>query len=213
MSLSALDLPPLRSVARQAVPRIVEGVAIPTLLFVGLLQFGGRWWAIIGALAWSALVIGTRRALGRRVPTIVILGLGALGLRTALALAAQSTFEYFLQPTVGTAVVGVCLLASAFAGRPLVLRIARDFCPIPDDVMTHGHLRRFFVGISVLWGVVQLVNAGLTLWLLLSQSLGTYVIVRTTLAHTLTVAAIAVSVAWFRRVTRRGPEPAIVVAT
>jgi intracellular septation protein A len=209
----ALDLPPLRTMAWQALPRLIEGAVIPTLLFLGLLQLGGRWAAIAGALAWSILVVGTRLALRRPVPTIVLLGVGALALRTALALAAHSSFVYFLQPTVGTATVGICLILSAMAGRPLVLRLARDFCPLPDDVMAHSHLRRFFLGISVLWGVVQLLNASLTLWLLLSQSIGTFVLLRTTMAHTLTITAIAVSVVWFRRVTRPLAQPALAPVT
>ena len=200
--------------AWHALPRLIEGAVIPTLLFLGLLHLGGQWAAIAGALAWSIFVIGTRLALGRRVPTIVLIGVGALTLRTALAFAAHSSFVYFLQPTVGTATVGLCFLVSAMAGRPLVLRMARDFCPLPEDVMTHGHLRRFFLGISVLWGVVQLLNAALTLWLLLSQSLGTFVVLRTTMAHTLTITAIAISVVWFRRVTRpfATPAPALAAA-
>ena len=199
--------------AWQALPRLIEGAVIPTLLFLGLLQLGGRWAAIAGALAWSILVVGTRLALRRPVPTIVLLGVGALTLRTSLALAAHSSFVYFLQPTVGTATVGICLILSAMAGRPLVLRVARDFCPLPDDVMAHGHLRRFFLGISVLWGVVQLLNASLTLWLLLSQSLGTFVLLRTTMAHSLTIAAIAITVLWFRKVTRPLATPALATAT
>jgi len=207
----ALDLPPLRTMAWQALPRLIEGAVIPTLLFLGLLQLGGRWAAIAGALAWSILVVGTRLALRRPVPTIVLLGVGALTLRTSLALASHSSFVYFLQPTVGTATVGICLILSAMAGRPLVLRLARDFCPLPDDVMAHSHLRRFFLGISVLWGVVQLLNASLTLWLLLSQSFGTFVVLRTTMAHSLTITAIAISVVWFRRVTRPLATPALAV--
>jgi Protein of unknown function (DUF3159) len=204
----ALDLPPLRTLAWQAVPRLIEGAVIPTLLFLGLLQLGGKWAAIAGALVWSTLVVGTRLALRRPVPTLVLLGVGALALRTVLAFAAHSSFVYFLQPTVGTAIVGVGLILSAMLGRPLVLRLARDFCPLPDDVMAHGHLRRFFLGISVLWGVVQLLNASLTLWLLLSQSLGTFVVLRTTMVHSLTLTAIVISVLWFRRVIRTQPTPA-----
>lgn len=213
MPQATLDLPPVRVLARQAVPRILEGVVIPTLLFLGLLRLGGLPWAVVGALVWSTLVIGSRLALGRRVPTLVIIGLGALAVRTSLALAAGSSFVYFLQPTVGTAVAGVVILGSAMAGRPVILRIAGDFCPIPEDAMTHGHVRRFILGLSVLWGTVQLVNAGVTLWLLLSQSLGTFVLVRTTLAYSLTAFAIAVTVWSFRRLARAtAPVPALVPA-
>ena len=65
------------------------------------------------------------------------------------------------------------ILASAFAGRPVVLRIARDFCPLPVDSMRDPHLRRFFLGISFLWGATQLLNSGITLWLpLIVQGMG-----------------------------------------
>lgn len=207
MSPATFDIPSFRVLARHAAPRLVEAVLIPTLLFLVLLRLGGQTYAIVGAFTWSALVIGTRLALRQPIPTLVFIGLGALGLRTTLALAADSSFIYFLQPTVGNATVGILFLVTALAGRPLILRVARDFCPLPEDVMTHGHLRRFFLGISVLWGTVQLLNAGLTLWLLLSQSLGTFVVLRTTMTHTLTVTAVTISVVWFRRVTRVAPEP------
>lgn len=214
MPPAPFDLPPLGVLARHALPRVVEGAVVPTLVFVTLLKVGGQSWAITGAFGWSSLVIVTRLSLGRRVPTIVLLGLGALALRTAVALAADSSFLYFLQPTVGSATVGILFLATAVAGRPLVLRLARDFCPLPDDVMAHGHFRRFFLGISALWGGVQLVNSGITLWLLLSQSIATFVLVRTTLNYTLTATAILISVLWFRRVLRnhQSPSPGFAVA-
>jgi len=207
MPPAPLELPPLRTMARHALPRVIEGAVIPTLLFLTLLRLGGTTWAIAGGLVWSTLIIGSRVARGRRVPTILLVGLGALALRTTLALAAGSSFVYFLQPTIGTATIGVVILASAVAGRPLILRLARDFCPIPDDAMDHGHLRRFFLGISVVWGVAHLLNAGMALWLLSSQSLGTFVVVRTTFGYTLTGTAIAISVLWFQRIRR-----AVVVA-
>ena len=209
MSPAPFELPPLRVLARHALPRIVEGVIIPTLLFLGLLRLAGPMWAIAGGLVWSSLVIASRVARRRPVPTLVMLGLAALALRTTFSLAAGSSFLYFLQPTVGAAAAGCVILASALVGRPVILRLARDFCPLPDDVMAHGHLRRFFLGISVLWGVVQLLNAGITLWLLLSQSLGTFVVLRTTLGSVLTGSAIAITIVWFQRLHRTNGTDAV----
>ena len=212
MPQATLDIPPLRTLAGHALPRFIEGAVIPTVVFITLLRLGGQSWAIVGALMWSSLAIATRLALGRRVPTILLLGLGAMALRSALALAAGSSFIYFLQPTLGAATVGIVILASALAGKPLVLRIARDFCPVPDDVMSHGHLRRFFLGISVVWGVTQLLNSGFTLWLLLSQSLGTFVVVRATFGYSLTATAIGITVLWFQRIRHQGVEPVPAIA-
>jgi hypothetical protein len=208
-SSEALHLPPLRQLALGAVPRLVEGVLCPTALFLLLVNTAGVSAAIAGGFAWSTSVIVVRRLLGRRVPTLVYVGLGVLLLRTALALATGSSFLYFLQPTLGTGTVGLVILASAFAGRPVVLRLARDFCPLPADTMGDPHLRRFFLGISFMWGVTQLLNAGITLWLLVSQSVSTYVVTRTAMSWTLTAAAIGVSVVWFTRMARRRQQHAL----
>ncbi len=204
-----VQMPPLRVLAWRAVPRLVEGVLVPTALFVLLVNFVGVSAAIAGGFAWSATVIVVRRALGRRVPTLVLVGLGVLLFRTVVALATGSSFLYFLQPTLGTGVVGLVLLGSAFVGRPVVLRLARDFCPLPDDTMGDPHFRRFFLGISLFWGVTQLLNAAVTLWLLVSQSVSTYVVTRTAMSWTLTAAGIGISILWFARVLRRRQEHAL----
>lgn len=204
-----VQMPPLRVLAWRAVPRLIEGVLVPTALFVLLVNFVGVSAAIAGGFAWSAAVIVVRRALGRRVPTLVLVGLGVLLFRTVVALATGSSFLYFLQPTLGTGVVGLVLLGSAFVGRPVVLRLARDFCPLPVDTMGDPHFRRFFLGISLFWGVTQLLNAAVTLWLLVSQSVSTYVVTRTAMSWTLTAAGIGISILWFARVLRHRQEHAL----
>jgi intracellular septation protein A len=207
-----VHLPPLRDLALRAVPRLLEGVLIPTALFLLLLNVAGVQAAIVGGFAWTASVIVVRRLLGRRIPTMVLVGVGVLMFRTLLSVATGSSFLYFLQPTLGTATVGLVLLGSALLGRPLVLRLARDFCPLPADTMGDPHLRRFFLGISFFWGVTQLVNAAVTLWLLVSQSVSTYVVTRTAMSWTLTIVAIGISVLWFTRVMRNRQEHALLVA-
>jgi hypothetical protein len=204
-----VHLPPIRVLLLRAVPRLVEGVVAPTAVFLLLLHFFGVSAAIVGGFAWSASVIAVRRALGREIPTLVLIGVGVLFLRTVLALATGSSFLYFLQPTLGTAIAGLVILGTAMLGQPLVLRIARDFCPLPDDAMQDAHFRRFFLGISLLWGVSQLLNAAVTLWLLVSQSVGTYVVARTAMSWTLSGAVIAITVAWFMQVARRRREHAL----
>jgi intracellular septation protein A len=212
MTDDTVHLPPLRELALRAVPRLVEGVLVPTALFLLLLNTAGVQTAIVGGFAWSMSVIVVRRVLGRRVPTMVLIGLGVLLARTVLSLATGSSVLYFLQPTLGTGTIGLVMLGSALLGRPLVLRLARDFCPLPADTMGDPHLRRFFLGISFFWGVTNLVNAAVTLWLLVSQSVSTYVVTRTAMSWTLTIVGIGISVLWFTRVMRRRQEHAFLVA-
>ncbi len=213
MSSETVHLPPIRELAVGAVPRLVEGVLIPTALFLLLVNTAGVGAAIVGSFGWSTSVIVVRKVLGRPVPTLVFVGLGVLLLRTAVSLATGSSFLYFIQPTVGAGTIGIVIIASAIAGRPVVLRLARDFCPLPVDSMGDPHLRRFFLGISFLWGATQLLNAGITLWLLVSQSVSTYVITRAAMSWTLTALAIAVTVVWFIRMARRHQLYALVPVT
>jgi intracellular septation protein A len=207
-----VHLPPLRDLALRAVPRLFEAVLIPTALFLLLLNTAGVSAAIVGGFVWTMSVIVVRRSLGRRIPTMVLVGVGVLLVRTLLSLATGSSFLYFLQPTLGTGTIGLVMLGSALLGRPLVLRLARDFCPLPADTMGDPHLRRFFVGISFFWGVTQLLNAAVTLWLLVSLSVSTYVVTRTAMSWSLTIVGIGISVLWFTRVIRRRQEHALLVA-
>ena len=108
-------------------------------------------------------------------------------------------FVYFLQPTLGLTLVAMAFLLSAGTAQPLAGRIARDFCPIPEHVATTVPMRKFFRQITLLWACAELANAGITLWLLLSQSVGVYVVTRAVMSVALTGLAIMLSVLWFRR--------------
>jgi hypothetical protein len=60
-------------------------------------------------------------------------------------------------------------------------------------------MRRFFTQITLLWAVTQLLNAAVAMWLLLSQSVGVFVVTRTVSSITLGAVAVTLSVLWFRR--------------
>lgn len=213
------EIPKMRTLARHAIPNVVEGTIIPVCVFLLTLHFLGVWGAVAAGLVWAYGNILRRVVTGRRVPGILILGALTLTARSFLAASTGSTFVYFLQPTLGTALVASAFLLSVPLGRPLAQRLAADFCPIPADVLADHRVRRFFLRISLLWAFTQFANAGITIWLLLSQSVGTYVIAKTLLSMSLTGGAIAVSALYFRRsmtrhgiLRRRGAEAAVPVA-
>jgi hypothetical protein len=199
------EIPRLGTLARHALPNVVEGSLIPVGLFLVMLHVLGLWGAMVVGLGWSYAAVG-RRVLARRpVPGIMILGAVTLTARSALAFATGSSFVYFLQPTLGTALVASAFLLSVPLGRPLAQRLAADFCPIPPHVMANAHVRRFFLQISLLWAVTGFLNASLALWLQFSQSLGTFVLAKSLSSAGITVLAIAISVLWFKRsMTRAG---------
>jgi uncharacterized protein DUF3159 len=193
------EIPSLRALARHAVPRVLEGTVIPLALFLVTLRVLGVWGAMAVGLVWGYGLIGIRLLLRRRVPGVLLIGTATFTVRTLLAVLSHSTFLYFLQPTLGTAAVAAAFLLSVPLDRPLAGRLADDFCPIPADFRANAHVRRFFRQVSLLWAFIQTVNVAVTLWLLFTQSIGTYVVAKSATSATLTVSAIIVSTLWFRR--------------
>jgi hypothetical protein len=203
MQAHVLELPRLRTLARHALPHLVEASLLPAALFYVMLRATGVGGALAAGLAWSYSAIGRRLLRRERVPGVLVIGALGITARTALALATKSAVVYFLQPTLTTAVVAAAFLASVPSRRPLAERLAADFCPLPDAVLRWAPMRRFFRRISLLWGAVQLANAGLTAWLLVTQPLTTFVLARAAVSVVLTAGAIALSTLWFFRSMRR----------
>jgi hypothetical protein len=197
------EIPRLRVLVRHALPNVIEGTIIPVGLFVLMLRLLGVWGAMLVGLGWSYVAVARRLAAGRRVPGIMILSMVTLTARSLLAVATGSVFVYFLQPTLGTALVAGAFLVSVPLRRPLAQRLAADFCPIPANFMANSHVRQFFLRISLLWAITGFVNAALALWLQLSQSVGMFVLVKPFVSALLTITAIAVSIVWFKRSMQR----------
>jgi hypothetical protein len=203
LEIPHFEMPRLRTLARHAVPHVVESTVIPLALFLLTLHFLGVWGAVLIGLGWTYGAVVRRLLMGQRVPGILLLASVTLTARTVIAMASGSVVVYFLQPTLGTALVAGAFLLSVPLRRPLAERLARDFCPIPSGVLAHAPVRRFFLQISLLWAFTQLANATVTLWLLLSQSLATFLVAKTLVSWGLTGGAIVVSTLWFRRSMRR----------
>jgi hypothetical protein len=200
---ATFEIPRLRTLARHAVPYLVEATFVPLALFYVSLWLLGVWGALTMALAWSYSALFRRLAVRQRVPGILLLGAVVLTARTGVALSTGSTFVYFLQPTLGTVLVATAFLVSVRTRRPLAERLAADFCPLPPSLLANDFVRRFFSQISLLWAFVNLANAALTIWLLVSQPLATYLMAKTIVSLTCTSLAIAASTAWFCHSMRR----------
>lgn len=196
------EIPELRSMARHALPNVLEGTLVPLGLFYASMWVLGVWGALGVALAWSYGAVMVRVVRRHRISGLLLLGVLGLTARTVIAMASGSVFVYFLQPSLGTVAVAGVFLVSVPAGRPLAEKLAHDFCPIPEAFASHPKVRSFFARVSVLWGLVFLANAGTTIWLLLSQSLGVYLLAKTLVSAGLTGGAIAFSTWWFLRSMR-----------
>ena len=199
----SLEIPNIRAVALHALPRFVECTLVPLGLFLLGLHVLGIWGAMIAGLVWVYAAIATRLVLRRRVPGLLVLGAVTLTARTLIAIAAHSTIVYFLQPSLGTIMVAGAFLLSVGLDKPLAARLAADFCPLSLEVHGNRHVRVFFRRVSLLWAAAQAANAAITIWLLFSQSVSTFVVLRSVVSAGVTVSAIAISTLWFYRTMSR----------
>jgi hypothetical protein len=166
------------TVIRRVSLSLLIAVVIPTVAFYGFFVVAGVWTAIVAALAWSYGAIACRAVTGRRTSGLLILAAILLTGRTALSILADSTWLYFLQPIVSDGVVAVLFLLSLASARPMVARLAGDFYPMDHELAMRPRIRRLFWHLTVLWAALGIAKATMTLWLLQSQSLETFLLVK-----------------------------------
>jgi uncharacterized membrane protein len=217
---SALDpvaeqaCPELRSVVGRIAVTLLVACVTPFVLFYTCLVLTDVWVAIFAALGWTYAAIAWRSLTGRRPSGLLILTALVMTGRTAIALAADSTFLYFLQPVLSDGMVAIAFLASLRTARPMVARLAGDFYPMDDELAVRPRIRLLFRRLTILWGVLCLAKGTITLTLLLSQSLHTFVLVKGISVLSLTVLTVAVTIAASTMVARKegllGAHPATV---
>lgn len=170
--------PSLLTVIRRVSLSLLIAVVIPTVAFYGFFVLAGVWTAIVAALAWSYGAIAWRALTGRRTSGLLILAAILLTGRTALSVLADSTWLYFLQPIISDGAVAVLFLLSLASARPMVARLAGDFYPMDHELAMRPRIRRLFRHLTFLWAVLGIAKASMTLWLLQSQTLETFLLVK-----------------------------------
>ena len=122
--------------------------------------------------------------------------------RTVVALLADSTFLYFLQPIISDGVVATAFLLSLATARPLVARLAGDFYPMDHELHLRPRVQTLFRHLTIGWALLCLCKAGAALVLLLSLEVETFLLVRDASLLTLNVLAVGATITLAVRVAR-----------
>lgn len=173
---------------------LLIAVVIPAGVFYSVFVVAGVWPAIGAALVWSYGAIAWRAATGRRVSGLLVLAAILLTGRTALSVVADSAWLYFLQPIISDSVVAGLFLLSLASTRPMVARLAGDFYPMDHELASRPRVRRLFRNLTILWAMLGLGKATFTLWLLQSQSLDTFVLVKSVTTLSINVLAASATI-------------------
>jgi len=188
-------LPNLRAIVARTVVSLSIAVAAPAALFWATLVVFNVYAAVIVALVWMSGAMGWRWASGRQVSRLLLLTLGIMTIRTGFTLVTGNTFVYFVQPVFADATVAAIFLGSLWTAHPIVARLAPDFYPIDAVVAARPRVHRLFRRLTLLWGLVIVAKGSVTLWLLLSQSMVDFVVIKGGAIIALTLLAAAATVA------------------
>jgi hypothetical protein len=181
--------PGLVAVIQRVSLSLLIAVVVPAVLFYGFFALAGVWSAIAAALAWSYGAIAWRAMTKRRASGLLILAALLLTGRTALSVVADSPWLYFLQPIISDGLVALLFLLSLASARPMVARLAGDFYPMDHELAARPRVRRLFRNLTIMWAALGLAKAATMLWLLQSQTLGTFVLVKSISMLTINVLA------------------------
>jgi hypothetical protein len=199
-----IELGALKPALLRAARLFLETVLVPTALLFVLLHTVGLVAGLSAVLGWCVVTVGIRWLSGRHLPGTLLLCAGMLCARAGIALLLSSALVYLLQPVVGSMVMAVLFLGSAAIGRPITIRLARDFVALPAHLFHQGGVRRMFTQVALLWGIGRLLDAGMSLGLL-HFGLDAGLLSRGVFSGILTSLTIAACTAWGWRCLRRLP--------
>jgi intracellular septation protein A len=197
-----IDLPGWRPIVRRVFTTLAVVSFLPMVVFYAVMNLYGLRAAALatvviyyGALLWKLV---------RHKPILAaaLLTAGLLSIRTVVMFLTGSSFIYFLQPVAGTVAVGTVIAASALAGRPVLDRLAHEFCPFPAELSARLREHQFFSRLSAVWAITYLINAVGTIWLLRSMSVGGFVVLKSVLGPALTISAVIASLVYFHLAMR-----------
>jgi uncharacterized membrane protein len=192
-----------REIAVRVGLSLLTAVIAPAVLFAATVVVFNIDTAMIVALAWMAGAIAWRSVTGRCVSGLLVLTGAIMAIKTAVTFATGNPFIYFVQPVLVDAAVATAFLGSLWTARPLVARLAPDFCPMDTELAARPRIRRLLRSLTLMWGLVILVKGSVTLWLLITLSTVDFVVIKGGSIIMLTVAAVAATVVWSLVVVRR----------
>ena len=191
----------LKVVGRRSLPSLIEATVIPAVLFYVFFTTLGPTPAMLAVLVWSYGAVLRRLISGHGIPGILQLAVVGLTVRTIVGIL-SGTFMYFLQPVATTLALALVFFGSLMFGRPMIARMASDFCPLAPEIAGRPGVVHLFSGLTLLWAGVHLLSAATTFTLLVSLSTPMFLAVRSFVSLAITISAIVLTVSWSIRTAR-----------
>jgi intracellular septation protein A len=196
------ERPRLGAIVRHLTFSVVMANVIPTVLFYVCLVTGDIYAAFASALVWCYGSLAWRLSTKRSHSPLLWLTSAGLTAKTIVSISSGSTLLYFLQPAINDMLIGTIFLASLASARPVVARLAGDFFPMSQDIALRPRIQKLFWRLTLLWALLCLLKAGVTLWLLHAESVTAFVATKGALTITVLLFGVTTTVVVAHRVAR-----------
>jgi uncharacterized membrane protein len=110
---------------------------------------------------------------------------------------------YFMQPIATTMALAVVFLGTLLTDRPIIARLAVDFCPLSPEVAVRPAVVQLFRELTVMWAAVHVANAAATFALLMSVPTATFIATKTVTCVGISSCAVVVTVMRSLGIARR----------
>lgn len=187
--------PSVREVLLSGLPGFLrEGVVPVGLFYLGLEASGLVLAIVLSTAAGVAAYVVVHRRGGAGV--MARLALAFVAVQAVVGLASHSSTVYLAQPVVLNGIWGLAYFGSLAVGRPLAGAVAQAWYAVPDEVRATPTYRRVMVVESVVWGLYLLARSAIRLAVLLTGSVGSFLVVNAVTGVPFTIGLIAWS-AWY----------------
>jgi hypothetical protein len=193
-AVDASCLPRLDAIASRVASSLTIACVIPGTLLYFTMVWANVTAAVLIALAWTYGAITWRWATNRSPSGLLALSGVVMTLRTITVLMTGNTFVYFFQPILANVAVAALFFLSLLTDRSVAARLAPDFIPMSDQLADRPRVRRLCRQLTLFWAVICLVKGAVSWWLLESQSLTNFVMIKSITIISLTLLAVAVTV-------------------
>jgi len=187
--------PSFGAVARSGAPRFLRELFGPVAVFYLGWKLGGLVAGIVASTGVALALEAYERRRGRR-GALALVSAAFVVLQATVGLVADSAVVYLAQPVLVSAIWGFANIASALIGRPLMGVFADAWYPFPREVKHSQAYKEIFGFESIVWGLYLLARSALRMIVLLSGSVGFFVVVQFLTGIPVTIALAAWSI-WY----------------
>jgi intracellular septation protein A len=198
-----MELPRPGRLVLSVLVSMAESLGLPVAGYIAGMALSGQNAAMLVATAVVWLTAAVRKAVTRKVPSMLIISAAVLTVQTALVVGTGNQLFFLLQFPLANLALCVLFARTAPTKKPLAARLAAEVISLRQPAAGHAGLDAFFRDATWLWaGVFAALTVGMAV-LMVSEPARLFLLLTTAVTIGGVVVGIGLSAVWFLRAVRR----------